>query len=54
MKKIFFNFPVKNKIERVEFRITFECPLYIFCECDRHPELRGFFTTGYIIANRVQ
>ncbi len=37
----------------VEFTITYECPQYIFCECETHPQNRGFFTTAYINDNKA-
>jgi hypothetical protein len=35
------------------FRITYECPEYIFCECLTKPEARGFYTIQYILKNKV-
>lgn len=37
----------------LEFDVTYECPSYCFCECPANPGARGFFTTGYIMTNRI-
>jgi len=36
-----------------EFRVTYQCPAYIFAECPSNPEMRGFFTSNYIKENQV-
>lgn len=42
---------VADKIET--FTITYECETYVFCECYKNPELRGFFTTQYINKHKI-
>lgn len=34
------------------FRVTYECEMYMFCECDTKPEARGFFTKMYVALNK--
>ncbi len=48
MKKI----TMLHQGEMKEFRITYECPEYVFCECDADPGARGFFTRNYIAKNQ--
>lgn len=35
------------------FRPTYQCPEYIFCECDVNPSLRGFFTINFLKKNSI-
>jgi hypothetical protein len=40
---------------RVEtFRVIYQCDQYIFCECDKHPALRGFYTTEFVASNKSE
>lgn len=54
MKKIYINMPVKNQIIAVQFIVTFECLEYVFCECEKYPELRGFFTRSFLNENQYK
>lgn len=49
MKEIIMRFQGRT----LKFQVTYECPTYIFCECPLEPAARGFFTTGYVIANKL-
>lgn len=35
------------------FAVMYECSEYIFCECVKHPALKGFYTANYIKLNQV-
>lgn len=50
---IYMELKVNNLFKRIEFRVTYREPAYVFCECDQYPAMRGFYTAPFLRENQV-
>lgn len=54
IKLNFMNIKMRFQGKLLTFQVTYQCPEYLFCECNENPAARGFFTMGYVKENHLK